>query len=46
MEPKGSLIELSTFLKYGLTEVKNTSIIDVRLGSKYASVNITLQGFT
>ena len=22
MEPKGNLIELSTFLKYGLTEVK------------------------
>ena len=46
MEPKGSSIELSTFLKYGLTKVKNTSIIDVWLGSKYASVNITLQGFT
>ena len=35
MEPKGNSIELSQFLKYGLTEVK-------RLGSKYASVNITL----
>ena len=23
MEPKGSLIELSMFLKYGLTEMKN-----------------------
>ena len=40
MEPKGNLIELSTFLKYGLT-----FIIDVRLGSKYAFVKRTLQGF-
>ena len=24
MEPKGNLIELITFLKYGLTEVKKT----------------------
>ena len=46
MEPKGSSIKLSTFLKYGLTKVKNTFIIDVWLGSKYASVNITFQGFT
>ena len=42
MEPKGNLIELSTFLKYGLTEVKKSFIVDVRLGSKYASVGITL----
>ena len=40
MESKSSSIKVSTFLKYGLTEV------DVRLGSKYASVNIALQGFT
>ena len=33
MEPKGNLIELSMFLKYGLTEVKKT-IINVRLSSK------------
>ena len=46
MKPKGSSIKLSTLLRYGLTEVKNTSIVDVWLGSKYASVNITLQGFT
>ena len=26
--------------------IELSSIIDVRLGSKYASVNITLQGFT
>ena len=46
MEPKGNSIE-SMFLKYGLTKVKKkSSIVDVRLGSKYASVNITLQGFT
>ena len=46
MEPKGNSIKLSTFVKYGLTEVKKSSNVDVRLGSKYASVNITLQGFT
>ena len=45
MEPKDNLIELSTFIKYGLTEVKKSSTIDVQLGSKYASVNITSQGF-
>ena len=45
MEPKGNSIKLSTFLKYGLAEVKKSSIVDVWLGSKYASVNITLQGF-
>ena len=43
MELQGTSIELSTFLKYGLTEVKKTSIVDVRLGSKYASMNITLR---
>ena len=41
MEPK------STFLKYDLTEVKKyyylDIIIDIQLGSKYASVNITLR---
>ena len=46
MEPKGNSIKLSMFLKYSLTEVKKSSITDLRLGSKYASVNITLQGFT
>ena len=46
MEPKGYSIELSTFIKYGLTEVKKSSIVDVGLGSKYASVNITLHFFT
>ena len=40
MEPKGNSIKLSTFLKYGLTEVKRCSIVNVWLGSKYASVNI------
>ena len=40
MEPKGNSIELSTFLKYGLN-IKS-SIVDVQLCSKYASVNITL----
>ena len=39
---QGNSIKLSTFLKYGLTKVKKSSIIDVRLDSKYASVNITL----
>ena len=42
-EPKSNLIKLSTFLKYGLTKVKKSSIEDVRLGSKYSSVNITLR---
>ena len=39
---KGNFIKLSTYLNYGLTEVKKSSIMDVRIGSKYASVNITL----
>ena len=42
MEPKGNSIELSMFLKYGLMKVKKSFIVDVWLGSKYASVNITL----
>ena len=42
MEPKGNSIELSMFLKYGLTKVKKSSVKDVQLGSKYASVSITL----
>ena len=42
MEPKGNLIELSAFFKYGLTKVKKSFVIDIQLGSKYASVNITL----
>ena len=42
MEPKDNLIELSTFLKYGLTKVKKSSIVGVRVGSKYASVNMAL----
>ena len=46
MEPKGNWIELITFLKYGLTKVKKSFIVNVRLGSKHASVNIALQGFT
>ena len=29
-EPKSNLIKLSTFLKYGLTKVKKSSIEDVR----------------
>ena len=37
MEPKGNSIVLSTFLKYGLTEVKK--VVNIRLSSKYASVN-------
>ena len=45
MEPKVNSIELSTFLKYDLTEVKKSFIVDFWLGSKYASVNIALQGF-
>ena len=36
-----NLIELQTFLKYGFTEVKKSSIVDVQLGSKYASVSMT-----
>ena len=40
------LIELRTFLKHGLTKIKKISIVDIQLGSKYASVNITLQSFT
>ena len=43
---KCNSIKLSTFLKYSLTQVKKNSIVDVWLGSKYASVNIILQGFT
>ena len=42
MEPKGNPIELSAFFKYGLTKVKKSFINDIQLGSKYASVNITL----
>ena len=42
MEPKDNSIKLSTFLKYELAEVEKNSIIDVRLGSKYAFVSITL----
>ena len=34
MEPNGNSIKLSTFVKYDLTEVKKSSIVDVRLGSK------------
>ena len=41
MEPKGNSIELSMFLKYGLTEMKKSSIADVRHCSKDAFVNIT-----
>ena len=41
MEPKSNSIKLSMFLKYGLTDEKS-SIADVWLGSKYASVNKTL----
>ena len=41
MEPKSNSIELSTFLKHCLTEVKKP-LADVRLGSKYASLSITL----
>ena len=41
MELKDNSIELSTFLKYGLIEMKKSSIVDVRLGAKYASVSIT-----
>ena len=43
MELKGNSIELSTFLKYGLTEVKKAAfIVHIQLGSKYASVSVTL----
>ena len=42
METRGNSIEFSTFLKYGFAEVKKNSIADIRLGSKYASVDITL----
>ena len=42
MEPKGNSIKLSIFLKYGLTKVKKSSVKDVQLGSKYASVSTTL----
>ena len=42
MEPKGNLIELSTIFKTWLKRSEKSSIIDVRLGSKYASVSIPL----
>ena len=42
VESKGNSIELSMLLKYGLTKVRKSSIIDIQLGSKYASVSITL----
>ena len=42
MEPKGNSVELKTFLKYSSAKVKKISTVDVWLGSKYASVNITL----
>ena len=42
MEPKSNSIKLSLFLKYGLTDEKS-SIVDVWLGSKYASVNKTFK---
>ena len=41
MQPKGNLIELSTFLKC-FNQSEKSSIVDVSLGSKYPSVNITL----
>ena len=42
MKLKGNLIKLSTFLKYGLPKVKKSYTVHVQLGSKYASVSITL----
>ena len=42
MEPKGNLVELSTFLKYDITEFKKSYIVDVRFGSRCTSMNIPL----
>ena len=42
MEPKSNSIQLSAFLKYGFNRNEKSSIVDFRLGSKYASVNIIL----
>ena len=42
MELTGNSIELSSFLKYGLTDGKKSCIVDVQLSSKYASVSMTL----
>ena len=42
MEPKGNSIELSTFFKISLNRSKKSYIVDVRLDSKYASMNIAL----
>ena len=42
MKLKGNLIKLSTFLKYDLPKVKKSYTVHVQLGSKYASVSITL----
>ena len=41
MQPKGNLIELSTFLKC-FNQSGKSSILDVWLGSKYDSMKITL----
>ena len=45
MEAKGNLIQISMFLKYGLISVKQSSIVDFQIGSKYVSVKITLKDF-
>ena len=42
MKLKGNLIKLSTFLKHDLPKVKKSYTVHVQLGSKYASVSITL----
>ena len=42
MQPKGNLIELSLVFKIWFNWSEKSSIIYVRLGSKYASVSITL----
>ena len=39
MEPNGNSIKLSTFLTQ-LNQSEKSSMVDVRLGSKYASVNM------
>ena len=41
MEPKENLIELSMFKKW-FNRNEKSSVIDIELGSNYASVNIIL----
>ena len=42
MEPKRQFDQIEYIFKIWFNQSENSSIVDVRLGSKYASMNITL----